>query len=336
MSTQIQAPLDGVPRYTTWAAVPDGQYTRTQLRQRIPSLVPKPDAQPVGQVLYHGNNYAPLYRLEDAAQRRLASPAQVANAARARELQLVCRWCGYRDEEPLGRGRLCGDCWPAVDAYRKHRAAAGSHVPFVTRLLRGEPLVGVVVAARLATGPAGQDLPVHLAVLDAADGRLLLDTTADPFAATGPTAYPAVLTRMDEVLRDAGTVEVTAGYQHTRMLQWRRLPLHRLVNPGPRGDDFEACWAGTDAYPWMRGGCEFGNYYLCWYGKPHPHMAPGFYQPDYRMEQPGASGDPRDDAVGLLDLVRQVAAGTAPVHPDAPWLAAHIPVEDLRRMAAAR
>ena len=55
-------PLRGLTRYTRWDLVPDGLQTKTMLgRQGL-----KPGADPVGQVLYHGNSYAPLYEVSAA------------------------------------------------------------------------------------------------------------------------------------------------------------------------------------------------------------------------------------------------------------------------------
>lgn len=115
-SRDYRAALDGVTRYTRWEQVPDGCYTRTQLAGMDPPRKPGPGAEPRGQVLYHGNSYAPLYALDDTVTKRPVSDAQRAALDRARELQRVCRLCGgsdtdeYGDPVPLGRGRVCGRC----------------------------------------------------------------------------------------------------------------------------------------------------------------------------------------------------------------------------------
>ncbi|MFH8717645.1 hypothetical protein [Streptomyces zaomyceticus] len=115
-------PLLGLTRYTSWDQVPDGLHTKTQLGEMDhPPL--KPGGDPVAQVLYHGNFYAPLYQLETAVTKRRATPAQRAALDRARELQHLCRRCGVRDDEPLGKGRWCMRCSYAVTMWEKHAQA---------------------------------------------------------------------------------------------------------------------------------------------------------------------------------------------------------------------
>ncbi|MFE7056042.1 hypothetical protein ACFVAO_12590 [Streptomyces californicus] len=66
--------LPGLTRYTRWDQVPAGLHTKTQLGRMDPPL--QPGADPVAQVLYHGNSYAPLYEIGSALPKRAVSPAQ--------------------------------------------------------------------------------------------------------------------------------------------------------------------------------------------------------------------------------------------------------------------
>lgn len=152
-SHDYRAPLDGVTRYTRWEKVPDGWYTRTQLARMVPPRKPGPDAVPRGQVLYHGNSYAPLYALADTVAKRPVSDAQRAVLDRARELQRVCRLCGgcdldeYGDPVPLGKGRVCTRCRVVQRAYREHLEARDAARRRHERMAAGTAVVLVIDAA---------------------------------------------------------------------------------------------------------------------------------------------------------------------------------------------
>src|SRR6058998_115162 len=148
MPKQTQPPLAGAQRYNGFAVVPDGLYTL-------------------------GNQFAPLYRLDQTVQRKLGSPAQADAARRASALQYVCRWCGYEADQRLGRGRLCDGCRADIRAYAEHLSVPGNEV--IAAVHRDGPAaLGVAIAGRTAAGPNGEPLPVHLAVVRLADQRVLL------------------------------------------------------------------------------------------------------------------------------------------------------------------
>ncbi|GAA0968920.1 hypothetical protein [Actinocorallia libanotica] len=125
-----QPALPDIPRYTHWGQVPVGLFTKTQLAQMEPPRKPAKNTAPVGQVLYHGNSYAPLYALADTILKRTASPAQKTVLERARRLQFVCRFCSGRQLDefgeavPLGKGRTCNRCAAVRRIHDKHQEAA--------------------------------------------------------------------------------------------------------------------------------------------------------------------------------------------------------------------
>lgn len=187
-------PLPGLTRYTHWAAVPDGLFTKTQLSQMDPPL--KPGADPVGQVLYHGNSYAPLYEATTAVPKRRVSPAQRAVLNRARELQYQCRRCGVREEEPLGKGRFCDRCQYAMTMWEQH-----DQVQALARELVADPS-----AALLVVDVAPDSLPEAqaVAVVSVHDRQVLY---AAPAGEYGTAERGAVLDRLDALLADRRVVE---------------------------------------------------------------------------------------------------------------------------------
>ncbi|MFE7268500.1 hypothetical protein ACFU9B_42125, partial [Streptomyces sp. NPDC057592] len=185
-------PLPGLTRYTDWALVPDGLQTKTQLgRQGL-----KPGSAPVGQVLYHGNSYAPLYEETAAVPKRRTSPAQRAVLDRARELQYQCRRCGVREEDPLGKGRFCDPCRYAMTMWDQHRQAQ-----FLARELVADPAaVLLVVDAEPDSLPEMQGV----AVVSVRDRQVLY---AAPAGEHGSPERGAVLDRLDALLVGRRVVE---------------------------------------------------------------------------------------------------------------------------------
>lgn len=156
-------PLSGLTRYTRWDAVPEDLYTKTQLGQMDPPL--KPGADPVAQVLYHGNCYAPLYEKTKAVPKRQCSPAQRAVLDRARQLQYKCRRCGACRDYPLGRGRWCEPCSYAAVLYTAHVRAR----KFARELVDDSAAALLVVAA----GSGEYAWPESIAVIRVHDQELL-------------------------------------------------------------------------------------------------------------------------------------------------------------------
>lgn len=112
-----------IPCYSLYDRVPANLFTAAQLRAMNPSRVPAPDAQPVARRRYEWNRWVNLYDLAATVERRRATPAQAEAARRACALRRVCRGCGCTASKPLGRGRLCPQCWDAVWAYVDQRDA---------------------------------------------------------------------------------------------------------------------------------------------------------------------------------------------------------------------
>lgn len=332
-----------LPRYTRWADVPEGLYTRTQLAGMDPPRRMKRDARPRGRVLYHGNRYALLFHIDDTEPKPAASAKQRAAAARARELQHVCRWCGHVDDEPLGRGRLCRRC-RAIRAVHRCRLDARKDA---TRLLRPTTVAAAVVSL---PEPAGW---IAVGLVAAADDTALGRWRVDPNGAYEQRA--AVLTGMQEVLERAGALhpEKTVVWHPERGLtcttparcdllcwdidQWQAMRRLRLADPVLDARDAYPPGGGSPDYallnaqdeqqhramrdwPRLANLGERAQYtYARWWGE---YNADGVCTGNltWNLPLPGAAGtDPVADARALLAVVRGVADGTAAVAPTAPW-----------------
>ncbi|MGW5121899.1 hypothetical protein ACWEQ8_41755, partial [Streptomyces noursei] len=164
-------PLPDLPRYTRWELVPEGLHTKTELARQ--GLKPGPGIDPVGQVLYHGNNYAPLYETTAAVPKRRVSPAQRAALDRARELQYQCRRCGVREEDPLGKGRYCDDCRYVVTMWEQHDQAQA----LAREVVADQGAVLLVVEVEPGALPTTQ----AVAVVAVHDGQALYTAPAGEF-----------------------------------------------------------------------------------------------------------------------------------------------------------
>ncbi|MGW3628059.1 hypothetical protein [Streptomyces sp. NPDC000880] len=193
MSSYVPA-LPGLTRYTWWGDVPEGLSTKTQLDGQ--GL--KPGSDPVGQVLYHGNCYAPLYEDDKAVPKRTCSPAQRAVLDRARALQYECRRCGVRRDYPLGCGRWCEPCSYAAALYADHAKARR----FAQELVEDHDAVILVVAA----GPGEYASPETIAVIRVHDQELLHAGEAGTY---GTAEWQATLDRLDVLLEGRRVVHET-------------------------------------------------------------------------------------------------------------------------------
>jgi hypothetical protein len=121
-----------LPKYTSWDQVPDSLYTRTQLAALDPPRRLAKGAQPAARVLYMGNKYADLYRLEDTVVKPPPTDAQLRAVRRASAARHICKRCDARthpsvtadsppqvDVDPFD-GRLCGPCRTVLEAHRQH------------------------------------------------------------------------------------------------------------------------------------------------------------------------------------------------------------------------
>lgn len=103
---------DGLPTFG-YGQAPSGLATRRQLR----AAGLRPGGQePVGQVKWRrGRRFAWLYRVDLAAPKRAASPAQVAALDRAMTARRYCQaHGGLVDHCVRGPGRMCADCYDAA------------------------------------------------------------------------------------------------------------------------------------------------------------------------------------------------------------------------------
>ncbi|MEV0487269.1 hypothetical protein AB0I69_42555 [Streptomyces sp. NPDC050508] len=296
-------PLPDLTRYTGWDQVPEGLHTKTQLdRQGL-----KPGSAPVGQVLYHGNSYAPLYEATAAVAKRGCSPAQRAALGRARELQHRCRRCGVCEEEPLGRGRFCDPCRYAMTMWDQHERAQ-----ILARELVAEPAAVLLV---VDVEPHSLPETQGVAVISVHDGQVLY---ADPAGEYGSPERGAVLDRLDALLADRRVVE-----EPDFMGPNRRYPhaLLRLPNSGP-------VVSGRDPlHPWAAHASAANDsvtrIWAGWFGWTDRHSsttacAPWEWSGDIPMPW-SRSLDVAADGRSMAGLLHRIADGTEPVWERAAW-----------------
>jgi len=235
---------DPIPKYTNWAKIPAGLYTRTQLGKLDPPRRICKDATVRGRALYHGNQYADLYALDDTEVKPAPSEKQVAAARRAGELRYVCRWCGHTDEyDPLPQ-RICKPCGYTVQAYGRHLEGRAHLAGLHQREWR--PLFAAVAYG------ADRDWPTRLVIVDPGlDGAVIADrdmpavgrdengwtVTADRHAwnaaaETGPDRRPTMTWDMGGV----GALQ-SVRWDYQRWLGYRgTAPQETFVMPGATGD----------------------------------------------------------------------------------------------------
>ena len=298
-------PLPGLTRYTHWSQVPDGLHTKTQLSQMDPPL--KPGADPVGQVLYHGNSYAPLYEVTTAVPKRRVSPAQRAVLDRARELQYRCRRCGAEETEPLGKGRFCDPCRYAMTLWDQHHQAQ-----LLARELVADPAaVLLVVDVEPDSLPEAQGV----AVVSVHDGQVLY---AAPAGEYGSPERGAVLDRLDALLTDRRVVEEPdfmgphSRYPHALL----RLPRSGAV---PSGRDPLHPWAAHNS----AANDSVTRIWAGWFGWTDRHSsttacAPWEWSGDIPMPWT-RSLDPAADGRSMAGVLHRIAGGTEPVWERAAW-----------------
>ncbi|MET8566086.1 hypothetical protein ABZV75_38070 [Streptomyces flaveolus] len=296
-------PLPGLTRYTRWDLVPDGLQTKTMLgRQGL-----KPGADPVGQVLYHGNSYAPLYEVSAAVPKRRVSPAQRAVLDRARELQYWCRRCGFLGEELLGKGRFCDPCRYAMTLWEQHDQAQA-----LARELVADPAaVLLVVDVEPDSLPEAQGV----AVVGVRDRQVLYAAEAGEY---GSPERGAVLDRLDALLAGRRVVE-----EPDFMGPHSRYPhaLLRLPNSGPvtSGRDPLHPWAA----PSSAANDSVTRIWAGWFGWTDRHSsttacAPWEWSGDLPMPW-SRSLDLAADGLSMAGLLHRIADGTEPVWERAAW-----------------
>lgn len=203
----------------------------------------------------------------------------------------------------------------------------------MVRKVLGDPRT-VVFAASL--DDAG--LPRRFVLLNASDDSIVLDVAADPEAEAGPASYAAVLEALDltvtqhDLLRTTRkgpfrltSADVVAWEPRSAKLAVRRL-LHR--------DGGLLTGAESRRYPWIKADWRSaGLFYTMWYGDPAPAPTPrrgaklgaipltallGKHFTATSQPLPGETGDAEADARRILAVLREIAAGTAPVSPHFP------------------
>ncbi|MBK6015819.1 hypothetical protein [Streptomyces sp. MBT53] len=294
--------LPDLQRYTGWDQVPDTLATKTQLAQMDPPL--KPGGEPVAQVLYHGNSYAPLFEKAAAVPRRKATPAQRAALDRARELQHICRRCDTREKEPLGRGRHCDPCRLAVRLWTEHDTAQRA-----ARELIANPSALLVVVAAEADRDAP---PASVAVVRLHDRHVLY---AAPAGTAGSAERAAVLDQLDELTTGAAVV-------------WEsdRAPVNRyptrLLAPADQPPHFNApSEEFRRVHPWAAVATVYvASLWRAWYAwTSHPTSG----HPDMPWDGTlpwSRSTAADDDGRGLVELLHRIADGTEPVWDQAAWV----------------
>ncbi|WP_067487396.1 hypothetical protein [Actinomadura hibisca] len=318
MSRDYRPALDGVPRYTSWAKVPAYLYTRTQLGHLSPPRKPASGAMPVGQVLYHGNCYAPLYTLAATVPKRAVSPAQRAALERARQLQFECRLCGEAEDEPLGKGRICYRCRTVRQIFRRDHQAAISDAALHLRRLRDRTAVLVAVD--------DVDAPRRIAMVGR--GLALMTAMPPPEHATPEAASEVVLLKLRQV---SARLEAW-GNPAPLLLCWRsawdvRQGLLRLLASEPSfpsyGDDPQQQVNDlADGLSWLTtyNSVSLQDLYGVWYGQPmFDDSDLARFHPRRDLPLPGAIGDPIQDVAALGDVLLTVAGNDRPTSPSAPW-----------------
>ncbi|TDD74835.1 hypothetical protein [Actinomadura rubrisoli] len=314
-----RAPLDGVTRYTSWEKVPGDWHTRTQLGRMDPPRKPAPGAVPRGQVLYHGNSYAPLYALDDTVAKRPVSDAQRAALDQARELRRVCRLCGgcdldeYGDPVPLGRGRVCTRCWVVQGAYREHLEARDAARRLHERMAAGTAVVLAVDAASVRDVAdltrihrvvmVGRGLHVDVPVAAPGDG-------APAAGALAPVEAFAEITRRlqdsPDIWPDGLAIICWADADRVR----RRLTnLLREAAPATA----PPVWLADSSW------YELCAYYVHWFAEPDAAIVG--YRPDWRASPTGmhgAAGQRARAAEAALEAI--VTDHPGAVSPRAPWV----------------
>ncbi|MEU7228874.1 hypothetical protein [Streptomyces chrestomyceticus] len=296
-------PLPGITRYTRWDLVPEGLRTKTMLaRQGL-----KPGGAPVGQVLYHGNSYAPLYEVTAAVPKRRVSSAQRAVLDRARELQYQCRRCGVHEEAPLGKGRFCEPCRYAMTLWGQHDQAQ-----LLARELVADPAaVLLVVDVEPDSLPEAQGV----AVVGVRDRQILYAAEAGEY---GSPERGAVLDRLDALLAGRRVVE-----EPDFMGPLSRYPdaLLRLPNSGPvvSGRDPLHPWAA----PSSAANASVTRIWAGWFGWTDRHSsttacAPWEWSGDLPMPWT-RSLDLAADGLSMASVLHRIADGTEPVWERAAW-----------------
>ncbi|MER7050477.1 hypothetical protein ABT391_37265 [Streptomyces jumonjinensis] len=295
-------PIPGLTRYTHWAAVPDGLHTKTQLSRMDPPL--KPGSDPVGQVLYHGNSYAPLYEVTAAVPKRGVSPAQRAVLDRALELQHQCRRCDVREKNRLGKGRFCAPCRYAMTMWEQHDQAQA-----LARELVADP-AAVLLAVNVA--PDAQSAARGVAVVAVHDCRVLYDAPAGEF---GTPERSAVIDRLDTLLTDKRVVEEP---DHMGPLSRYPQALLRLPNSGPvpSGRDPLHPWAAHHS----AANASVARIWAPWYAFTDYPYSEFPCVPEYGAAVPWTrSLDAAADGLSMVGLLHRIAEGTEPVWERAAW-----------------
>ncbi|MFE2045915.1 hypothetical protein ACFXAZ_34350 [Streptomyces sp. NPDC059477] len=295
-------PLPGLTRYTRWDLVPDGLYTKTQLdRQGL-----KPGSDPMGQVLYNGNSYAPLYLAASAVPKRTCSPEQRAALDRARALQYVCRRCGLSGDEPLGRGRWCAACSVPAALFTAHDQAQ----QLARELVTDQRAVVLAVDAESGSLPGAQTV----AVVGLRDRELLF---AGPAGAPGTVQRTDLVARLDALLADRLVVKETdsmgpSSRSPYALVKEKGVP----VAPGPHPLH---PWASVHSHD-----ASLGKIWAGWFGwTDHPSSTIPCLPWEWGGDVPLAwsrSLNLETDARSMTEVLHRIADGTEPVWKNAAWL----------------
>ncbi|UJV47317.1 hypothetical protein [Streptomyces sp. AMCC400023] len=298
-------PLPGLTRYTWWGAVPEGLLTKTQLDRK--GL--KPGSDPVGQALYHGNCYAPLYEVDAAVPKRGCSPAQRAALDRARELQYVCRRCGDRRDYPLGSGRWCEPCSYAAGLYAAHAKARR-----FAREIVSDPAATLLV---VAAGPGEYAQPETVAAFRVHDQELL---HAGPAGTYGTPERGALLDQLDQLLDGRRVVHETDRGPVSRYPSMLVTPPGQLVS-----SERDGLHAWLSPY---RESAEKADYvsrlwrqWFAWTRDEWSSMASEPWDQERGVWVAwDCTADAATDARALVALLHRIAEGTEPVWERAQWI----------------
>lgn len=198
--------------------------------------------------------------------------------------------------------------------------------------------------------------PQRIVLLQTTNESVLFDAAVDPAAQTGPTSFDAVLAELHGVITSSGVVwserRGIVEVQGIDLVEWdhptgQRAALRLLNRDGALATDRQA-----RDYPWLQLGWKSASWiFKEWYAEPtsqaeldlgratapeegriarwvgekadeflkrHTDYYPELYEPRHQ-QLPGVSGDPVADAHQVVQVLRDVATGTAPVSPLAPF-----------------
>lgn len=293
-----------LPTYPWFDQVPSHMKTRRQLAE----LGLRPGGPVVAQVVWRrGERWADLYDLNTAKPKRAATPAQLAALEKAQLKRRLCPRCGKDTGEVVWRrfrpSRDCPHCVEVIErrAAARRRQEAADAAAMARLWLRSSRTVILDTETTDLNGYL-----VQIAVIQATDGAVLLDTLVNPLSSISAGAR-AIHGISDEQLADAPTFEQIEP-QLAAMLRGRRIITYNAsFDLGILRNEIHRLTGANEAAElnrWLRPRrwhCAM-ELYAIWFGEWSD------YHGSYRR-QPLAGGDHSalGDAQACLQVLQQMA-----------------------------